>query len=118
MILDGNQVGVLDGQTPFQGNTANSAFNRIIQSIKKLNFLNNHSGAAKVGGLATLVAGTVTVTTTAVQANSVIVLTPRGNTNAGLLDIQTITPGVSFVIRSANASDVRVIAWQIINPQA
>lgn len=78
----------------------------------------NQTGAAAVGGLATLVAGTVTVATTKVGANSLIFLQGRGNTAAGDLDIQTITAGTSFVIRSANGADARVIAWQIINPQA
>lgn len=76
------------------------------------------AGGDAIAGLATLSAGTVTVTTTKVRTGSVIQLTPRANTNAGLLDIQTITDGTSFVIRSASGTDARVIGWSILNPES
>ncbi len=94
----------MDGEGPFDDLEGNAAFGRLFKKFLDKNV---------VTGLATLVAGTVTVSTSAVEADSVITLTPRGNTNAGSLDIQTITAGTSFVIRSSNASDVRVVGWSI-----
>lgn len=120
----------MNGETPFESEKGNSSFKKLV--AKSLSLLSSAyvqllsadelqvktTGADAVAGTATLVAGTVTVATTKVVAGSIIVLTPRGNTNAGLLDIQTITAGTSFVIRSASGTDVRVIGWSILNPQA
>jgi hypothetical protein len=67
-------------------------------------------------GTSVLVAGTVTVATTAVTANSRIYLTPQitGGT-AGFLNIGTITAGTSFVIHSSNAADTSTVAWLIVD---
>jgi hypothetical protein len=68
-------------------------------------------------GLATLVAGAVTVATTAVTANSRIFLTAQnGTTNSGYLSVSARTAGTSFAIASSNAADVRQIAWIIFEP--
>lgn len=79
-------------------------------------------------GKVTLVGGTVTVATTAVTANSIILLTRQsiGATGAnpvGQLTIGTITGGTSFVINAVTtatattlvATDVSSIGWMIIN---
>ena len=79
-------------------------------------------------GSVTLVAGTATVATTAVTADSLIVLWRQslGATGAnpiGMLTVGTITPATSFVIRASTtasattdvASDVSVVGWMIIN---
>lgn len=79
-------------------------------------------------GTVTLVNGTATVSTTAVTANSIIMLTRQspGTTGAnplGMLSIGTIVAGTSFVINAlttANsttnvASDVSSVGWMIIN---
>ena len=68
-------------------------------------------------GQATLAAGTVTVSTTAVTSSSLIQLTHAGTniTNAGLLSVGTITAGTSFVIHSANSSDTDKVNWSITN---
>jgi hypothetical protein len=67
-------------------------------------------------GTSTLVAGTVTVSTTAVTASSKIFLTCGvvGGTQ-GILSVGTITGGTSFVINSSNAADTSQINWFIIN---
>ncbi len=75
-------------------------------------------------GRATLVAGTVTVNTPAVRADSVITLT-RGAAGGtvGIPQVGTITPGTSFVINSVQegtastvqTSDTGVINWRIDN---
>lgn len=79
-------------------------------------------------GKVTLVGGTATVSTTAVTANSIIILTRQsvGATGAaalGELSIGTITASTSFVINawsqanatSLAATDVSSIGWMIIN---
>jgi len=66
-------------------------------------------------GIATLVAGTVTVNTAAVQAGTVIqlsCLTPGGT--QGFLSVGTITAGTSFVVNSSSATDTSTILWQIV----
>jgi len=70
-------------------------------------------------GQATLVAGTVTVSTTAVTANSRIQLTIA---SLGTVTIPTtvgvisLTAATSFVITSANVVDTSVINWIIFEP--
>jgi len=118
----------MDGEGPFDSLEGNAAFTRLVQKalaaaaslstpLAQVNELQlDTAGAGPTAGVATLVSGTVTVATTRVVAGSVILLSPRGNTAAGDLDIQTITPGVSFVIRSSSGTDARDVAWAIINP--
>lgn len=79
-------------------------------------------------GSATLTGGTVTISTTAVTAASLIQLSRQsiGATGAnpiGMLSVGTITAGVSFVINAATTAsattlvgtDVSVVNWEIIN---
>lgn len=68
-------------------------------------------------GQAVLVAGTKTVSTTAVTASSRIQLT-RGITGGtvGHLSVGTITAGTSFVINSTSATETSTINWLIIEP--
>jgi hypothetical protein len=77
-----------------------------------------------IAGQATLVAGTVTVSTAAVTASSLIFLTRGTNsgTAAGVLTVGTITAATSFVINSITAGgtavqtgDTAVVNWWIIN---
>jgi hypothetical protein len=67
-------------------------------------------------GQATLVGGTVTVTTASAAAGSYIILSRRtlGGT-AGTLSY-TINAGVSFTINSNSPSDTSVIDWVLITP--
>jgi hypothetical protein len=68
-------------------------------------------------GTATLVAGTVTVSSGIVQSTSKIQLsrmTPGGT--LGHLSVPTITPGTSFVITSSAGSETSVITYLILNP--
>ena len=68
-------------------------------------------------GVKTLVAGTATVSTTAVKTNSRIMLTNQnpGGT-VGFLHVSARTADTSFVITSSNAADTSDIAWMIVNP--
>lgn len=68
-------------------------------------------------GIATLVAGTVTVANTSVTANSRIILTTQtpGGT-AGFLVVSARVAGTSFTILSSNAADTSVVAYEIFEP--
>lgn len=79
-------------------------------------------------GTVTLVGGTATVSTTAVTANSIIMLTRMsiGATGAapiGMLSVGTVVAATSFDINAATtatastpvATDVSVVGWMIIN---
>jgi len=89
----------------------------------KLNVLAGGGGATV--GTATLVAGTVTVNTTAVTTSSLIFVsynTPSGTLAAGLsAPTASITNGTSFVINSlttagmVNTLDLSTVRWWIIN---
>lgn len=68
-------------------------------------------------GIATLVGGTVTVTTTSVTANSRIFLTiqsPGGT--LGSVYVSARTAGTSFAITSTSAIDTSVVAYEIFEP--
>ena len=70
-------------------------------------------------GVATLVAGTVTINTTKVTTNSRIQLTIQ---SIGTVTVPTVigvtarTAGTSFTITSANVLDTSTIAWMIVEP--
>lgn len=71
-------------------------------------------------GLASLVAGTITVATRAVDANSRIHLTAQnaGTGGRGELYISARTNNTSFVITSTDATDNRQVAWTIVEGAA
>lgn len=80
--------------------------------------INISTGSNASIGTATLVAGTVTVSTTAVTANSKIFLTDATTgalTNIGTPTVGTIIAGTSFVINSSNVLDASNVNWLIIN---
>lgn len=68
-------------------------------------------------GTGTLVAGTVTISTTAVTSNSVILLTDTAAslTNVGVLSVSAKSAGTSFTVTSANVLDTSTFNWLIIN---
>lgn len=74
-------------------------------------------GSNATMGRATLVAGTVVVSTTKVTANSEVFLTHQnaGGT-PGFLTVSARTAGTSFTITSSNAGDTSIIAWFIVEP--
>lgn len=68
-------------------------------------------------GIATLVAGTVTVSNTAVTANSRILLSGQDSSGAhGELTISARTAGTNFTITSSSGTDTRNVAWLIFEP--
>lgn len=74
-------------------------------------------GSGAKMGTATLTAGTATVSTTAVTANSRIFLTNQalGGT-AGFLRVSARTAGTSFTITSSSGTDTSTVAWMIVEP--
>lgn len=93
-----------------------------LDNVGKMNV--RTGGTADTAGKAVLVAGTVTVATTAVTANSIIILSRQvGAGTVGLPQVGTITAGTSFRIDSVQpgtastvqAADTSTIAWRIIN---
>lgn len=101
-----------------------TAGNKIISS----SVATTTTAGANSFGSVTLVAGTATVATTAVTANSLIVIWRQsiGATGAaalGQLSVGTITASTSFVINAAltatatslATTDVSVVGWMIIN---
>jgi len=76
-------------------------------------------GANAALGIATLVAGTVTVNTTRVTATSRIQCTVQslGTVTAPkAIAVTARVAGTSFTITSADATDTSVVAWEIIEP--
>lgn len=70
-------------------------------------------------GVSTLVAGTVTVSTTAVTATSRIFITYQSLGTISLpaaIGVTARTAGTSFTITSATITDTSVIAWHIVEP--
>lgn len=74
------------------------------------------SGANAKAGTGTLVAGTATIATTAVTANSLVFLTDTTNSivNLGALTVSAISAGVSFTVKSSNVADTSTFNWLII----
>lgn len=73
---------------------------------------------ASLGTSAAMVAGTVTVATTAVTASSRIFLTtntPGGTQGVLSAPTASIVAGTSFVINSSNAADTSTVNWWIVN---
>lgn len=73
------------------------------------------SGGAAIVGNDTLSAGTKTVTTTLVTANSKIFLTYTSSSSPGILRVSAISAGVSFTVTSSNGSDASSFNWFIVN---
>jgi hypothetical protein len=68
-------------------------------------------------GVATLAAGTVTVSQSSVTANTRIMLTSQGGgTTPGILRVNTRSAGNFFTITSSIATDTDDIAWTMIEP--
>ena len=75
------------------------------------------TGTNASAGTGSLTGGIATVPTTAVTANSLILLTctNASTTNVGTLTISSKTAGASFTVTSTNALDTSTFNWLIIN---
>lgn len=81
------------------------------------NKLSITTGSNASAGTGTLIAGTVTISTTAVTANSLIFLqdTASSIANVGTLTVSSKTAGSGFVVTSTLALDTSTFNWLIIN---
>jgi hypothetical protein len=66
-------------------------------------------------GTATLVAGTVTVNTTAATGTCRIFLCAQSGGAPGALYVSNINPGTSFTITSTSGTDTSIVAWLIVD---
>lgn len=99
------------------GNATNIGGNLALTTAGNKLFVKSGTNASI--GTATLVAGTVTVNTTAVTANSAIfvtILTKGTITLPVAYDAQTRVAGTSFTITSANVTDTSIVQWWIVEP--
>jgi hypothetical protein len=88
----------------------------LVGALSVRNGLRVSEGANKPQGVATLVAGTVTVSSTAITANSRIFLTAQDNNTTGALRVSARTASTSCTITSSNAGDTGVVAYQVFEP--
>jgi hypothetical protein len=94
-------------------NNADTAISTIGRGLQVAEGANAKQGTAK------LTAGTVTVATTAVTANSRIFLTTQDNAFVGTLGFHQVSArvaGASFTITSSSVTDTSTDAWEIIEP--
>lgn len=88
-----------------------------IDTVKTTNLKMLSTGTKPVVGTASLVAGTVTVSTTAIKANSIVFMTNKTNGGTPSMDrTYTITAGTSFTVTSANILDTSTFGWMIVTP--
>lgn len=81
------------------------------------NGLSVKEGSNATAGSATLVGGTVTVSTTAVTASSRILLTSQADGGTpGFLRVSARTAATSFTITSSSGTDTSTVAWFIDEP--
>jgi hypothetical protein len=75
-------------------------------------------GSNQTMGLATLTAGSVTIATNRVTANSRLYCTSQsGGANSGHLYVSARVAGTSFTVTSSNNADASTFAWLIIEPE-
>lgn len=97
--------------------TGAGTFPHYIMGTGKLGFFNSTSNAADVVGTATLVGGTVTVQTTAVDTGDFIFIslnTPGGTLGSISAPVASIVASTAFVINSSSAVDTSTVNWWIV----
>jgi hypothetical protein len=97
--------------------TATNGHLTVATAGKKLRIKEDAAGGSASMGTNRIAGGDVTVSTTAVAANSRIFISnisPNGD--VGFPYIHSITPGVGFVITNTSATDNSILAWWIIDP--
>jgi len=77
-------------------------------------------GAAATRGVsAAMVAGVTTISTTAVTANSIILLTTQTIGTVALpkgVGVTSRVAGTSFTVKSGDATDTSTVGWMIVEP--
>lgn len=115
--ITGKNGGALTALLTLAGNgnaTINNGNLSLGTAGNKINITTGSNAAA--GTSAAMTAGTITISTTAVSANSIILLTHAtfGGTT-GVLRYGNIVAGTSFDIISSNAADTGTVGWIIFN---
>ncbi|MEU4169431.1 glycosyl hydrolase family 28-related protein [Streptomyces sp. NPDC026665] len=118
---DAGSIATVLGLTAVKTNTLNGTCNRIDPGDGSIVLAGRtvvpSGGAAARMGTAVMVAGQVTVNTTAINSTSNVQLTiqtPGGT--VGSVYVNTRTAGTSFVIKSTSSSDTSTVGWRIIDP--
>lgn len=115
---DGVSVASLDSSTRFllgtDGTTRVVDWNGPFAEVIGLQI--PEGGAGSRQGVATLVAGTVTVANTSITANSRIFLTAQDNNSVGALRVSARNVGADFTITSSINTDNGVIAYLLNEP--
>jgi hypothetical protein len=112
-IFDDSAALLHNGATHYLVNVSTGA---VTQNVAGFGLHVVEGSNAKMG-TATLAAGTVTVATTAVTANSRVFLTNQsaGGT-PGFLRVSARTAGTSFAVTSSSGSDTSTFAWLLVEP--
>ncbi|MBL3669041.1 hypothetical protein JL475_24220 [Streptomyces sp. M2CJ-2] len=118
---DAGTTATVIGLTAAKPNTLTGTVNRVDSGdgstvLAGKTVVPSGGGAARMG-TAVLAAGTVTVNTTAIAANSVVQLTvqtPGGTVGTPYVNARTAS--TSFVIKSTSASDTSTVGWRILDP--
>lgn len=98
------------------GTTTETNLRRITDAIATIN-TQIAAGLPKARGLATLVAGTVTVSTASVATGDLVFLTRQtGGGTFGELSAENIVDATSFDINSDNPLDTSDVAWMVVSP--
>jgi hypothetical protein len=106
-----NRYGIFQADS----NALNSFAGQISVVTAGKGFTIKEGSNAKMGLSVAMTAGSVTISTTAVTANSRIFLSNNVNGGtAGFLRVSAITAGVSFVITSSSGTDTSRVAWMIV----
>ena len=121
LIQGGAGTSQVGGNVELTGGAGSTEGNILCNSNFKLTTAGDgiyvKEGTNATMGSNTLVAGTVTVSTTKVTASSRIYLTPQNvSGTAGSVSVSARVAGTSFTILSTSALDTRLIAWVIIEP--
>lgn len=118
IYVTGSQVGGITGIASVSGSgawTHTGSFTASGTINSSVGFSTKEAANGKQG-VATLVAGTVTVSNHSITAVSRIFLTAQDGNTTGALRVSARTAGTSFVITSSVPADTGVVAYEIFEP--
>ena len=75
----------------------------------------SNTATTYASGLATLSSGTAIITTTAITANSYVIISGQSCSSCGWTYVSAKIAGTSFTLTSTNGSDASTIYWEIRN---
>lgn len=113
-----NLLAVVDGVVAITAGTINGAIiGGTAPAVASFTAIKVTEGVNASQGVTTLVAGTITVSNTAVTATSRIFIAAQldGGT-VGFIRVSSRVAGTSFTITSSNALDTSTVAYEIFQP--